>query len=62
VWFHGRDGAVQAAVIERRLMPIGHMICGPAIVVEPHTHCVIPPGMQAVVGAHGEIILERVSR
>jgi len=62
VWFHGRDGAVQATVIERHSMPIGHVICGPAILVEPHTHCVIPPGMQAGVGAHGEIIIERLSR
>src|SRR5208283_4185507 len=37
VWFHGRDGAVQATVIERHSMTIGHVICGPAILVEPHT-------------------------
>jgi N-methylhydantoinase A/oxoprolinase/acetone carboxylase beta subunit len=59
VWFHGWDKAVAARVLERAQIPVGHRIEGPALIIEPQTHCVIPPGLRAEIGKHGEIIIER---
>jgi N-methylhydantoinase A/oxoprolinase/acetone carboxylase beta subunit len=60
IWFHGHNGPLQARVVERHTMPIGYQLDGPAIVIETQTHCVIPPGMRAVVGSLGELRLKRV--
>jgi len=62
VWFHGHRGPLRARVLERTTMPVAHTLEGPAIIVEPQAHCVVPPGFQAVIGDQGEIHLKRVVR
>ena len=62
IWFHGQPNAVRAKVLERHRMSLGHRISGPAIIVEPQAHCVIPPGMEATIGTHGEINIRRAEQ
>ncbi|NMJ41464.1 hydantoinase/oxoprolinase family protein [Roseomonas sp. JC162] len=46
-----------AGLVERRAMPAGDSVAGPAVVVEDHTTLVIPPGMTAHCDAEGFLIL-----
>lgn len=62
IWFHGQPNAVRAKVLERHRLPLGHRTVGPAIIVEPQAHCVIPPGMEATIGTHGEINIRRAEQ
>lgn len=59
VWFHGHAGPLPTRMLQRQTLPVGFVVEGPAIIVEPQAHCVITPGMRALVGAHGEISITR---
>ena len=48
------------AVHERAALAIDRLIIGPAIIEEPSTATVVPPGWTARLAAHGCLVLERV--
>jgi hypothetical protein len=43
-------------------LPIGFCADGPAIIVEPQAHTVVPPGMKAAIGMRGEITITRIDK
>jgi N-methylhydantoinase A len=53
------DGFVPTAIYERDRLPIDARIAGPAIVEQPDTTTVIPPGVVAVVDDAGNLRLRR---
>jgi N-methylhydantoinase A len=59
LWFHGRDAALDAAVWLRESLAAGQRIDGPALIVEPQAHTILPPGQSLEVGKGGELILRR---
>jgi len=61
IWFHGAADAQSAPVYVRDALAIGTGVRGPAIIVEAQSHCIVPPGMQATIGAHGEIVIQRAA-
>ena len=46
-------------VYARELLPVGGVVAGPALVEEPGTTTVVPPGVRAAVDAHANLVLER---
>ena len=61
VWFHGHDEALNAKVIGREQLGRDSRITGPAIIVEPQAHCIVPPGLEATIGELGEILIRRAT-
>ncbi len=56
VWF--KDvGFVEASIYERNLLPTGGTFDGPAIVEQPDTTTVIPPGSHCKVDRFGNIVI-----
>jgi N-methylhydantoinase A/oxoprolinase/acetone carboxylase beta subunit len=54
------DGArVTTRVYTRDLLPPGMPVAGPALVEEPGTTTVVPPGFSAVCDVHGNLLVER---
>jgi N-methylhydantoinase A len=47
----------QTAIYEREELAPGMLIPAPAIIVQYDTTCVIPPGWQASVDRHGNLVL-----
>jgi N-methylhydantoinase A len=54
----GSGGPVTAAVFTRAALRPGARLQGPAVVTEPGTSTIIPPGHAARIGASGDIIIE----
>jgi N-methylhydantoinase A len=50
---------VATAVYARDLLPAGGVLTGPALVEEPGTTTVVPPGVRAAVDPHANLVLER---
>lgn len=61
IWFHGHDEALRARVFARDQLGYSNKVSGPAIIIEPQAHCVIPPGMEASIGNRGEILIQRAA-
>lgn len=59
LWFHGRDEALDAQVWSRDSLAAGQRIAGPALVIEPQAHIILPPDQTLDVGAAGALILRR---
>lgn len=58
VLFHGRK--ISTGVFERSQLHAGGIVNGPAIVCEPTSTVVIDPGLKAVIGQSGELLIEDV--
>ncbi len=57
VWF--RDaGFIDTAIYERGLLPVGATFDGPAIVEQPDTTTVMPPGTHCKVDDYGNLIIQ----
>ena len=56
------DHDVDAAIYERTHLQAGHRIAGPAIIQEALCTTLVPPGLEASIGRHGEIVIERAAR
>ena len=50
---------VATTVYARELLPAGGVLTGPALVEEPGTTTVVPPGVRAAVDPHANLVLER---
>ena len=56
-WFPETDGFAAAAVHDRRGLGVGTEIAGPAILEEPESTVVVPPGMTATVNPQGHVVI-----
>ena len=57
VWF--RDaGFVDAAIYERSKLPPGAAFDGPAVIEQPDTTTVMPPGTHCTVDKHGNLVIK----
>lgn len=59
VSFHGSPDPLDTRHYLREALPAGFRVAGPAIVVEPQAHTVVPPGMALEVGMRGELIVTK---
>jgi N-methylhydantoinase A len=59
VSFHGSPDPLETQHYLREELPAGFRVAGPAIVVEPQAHTVVPPGMALEVGTRGELIVTK---
>ena len=57
-WFPETEGFTATAVHDRRRLGAGTRIAGPAIVEDPESTVVVPPGMTAAVIAQGHILID----
>ncbi len=57
-WFPEVGGFVETRVIDRRRLPAGLAVAGPALIEEPDSTTVVPPGGTASVGPHGHLVIE----
>jgi len=62
VWFHGHADPLPTKWLRRSTLPIGFCADGPAIIVEPQAHSILPPGMKATIGTRGEISVTRIDK
>jgi 5-oxoprolinase (ATP-hydrolysing) len=53
-WF---GGWLEAPVVERAALAPGRVVAGPALVAEPHTTCVVPPGWRVEADVAGGLRL-----
>ena len=56
-WFPEADGFVATAIHERSRLGAGMRIRGPAIIEDPESTIVVPPGMHASVSPQGHIVI-----
>ena len=57
-WFPETEGFAVAAVHDRRSLGVGTEIAGPAILEEPESTVVVPPGMTASVNRQGHVMID----
>jgi N-methylhydantoinase A len=57
-WFPETDGYVDAAVHDRRLLAPGAVVEGPALVQEPESTLVLPPGTSCSVEKDGSLLVD----
>ena len=57
-WFPEAGGFVETRVIDRRRLPPGLAVAGPALIEEPDSTTVVLPGDRASVSAHGHLVIE----
>ena len=57
-WFPETEGFAVAAVHDRRGLGVGTEIAGPAILEEPESTVVVPPGMTASVNRQGHVMID----
>jgi N-methylhydantoinase A len=57
VWFRG-SGFVETAIYERSMLPCGLTFEGPAIVEQPDTTTVMPPGTFCTPDKYGNLIIK----
>jgi N-methylhydantoinase A len=58
IWFHD-TGAVGAKVFDRRRMPAGLRVAGPAVIEALESTILVPPGWQARMDDEGFVVLTR---
>lgn len=58
VFFEEARGFTETSIYERGLLPPGAIIKGPAIIEQPDTTTVMPPGCRARVDEYGNIIIK----
>jgi 5-oxoprolinase (ATP-hydrolysing) len=58
--FYSRGAWLDAEVFERAALTPGHVVPGPAIVIEPHQTVVVENGWQAAITANNHLVLTRV--
>ncbi|MEE8449789.1 MAG: hydantoinase/oxoprolinase family protein [Thermodesulfobacteriota bacterium] len=58
VFFEDAHGFTKTSIYDRGLLPPGAVIKGPAIVEQPDTTTVMPPGCQARVDDYGNLIIK----
>jgi N-methylhydantoinase A len=59
VWFRG-TGAIGAMIYDRRLMPSGLTLSGPAVIESLESTILVPPDWQAKMNQDGFILLQRI--
>ena len=57
-WFPETEGFTAAAIHHRRRLGAGTAIAGPAIIEDPESTVVVPPGMTATVNPQGHVIID----
>jgi N-methylhydantoinase A len=57
VWFRG-SGFVEAAIYERGKLPVGVSFEGPAVVEQPDTTTVMPPGTLCTPDKYGNLVIK----
>ena len=58
MWFPETEGFAAAAVHNRRRLGAGTGIAGPAVLEDPESTVVVPPGMTAKVNPRGHVIID----
>ncbi len=56
-YFGALGGFVTTDVYDRRLLGVGVEVAGPALIEEPESTLLLPPGCKARVEANGNIIV-----
>jgi N-methylhydantoinase A len=59
VWFR-ETGAIRAMIYDRRLMPSGLTLSGPAVIESLESTILVPPDWQAKMNQDGFILLQRI--
>jgi 5-oxoprolinase (ATP-hydrolysing) len=59
VRFYSAGAWLAAGVFERTALAAGHVVSGPAIVIEPHQTVVVEDGWQAEITANNHVVLTR---
>ena len=57
-WFPETEGFAAAAIHDRLWLGAGTVIAGPAILEDPESTVVVPPGMTATVNPQGHVIID----
>jgi len=57
----GSGHVVECPVYERESLPAGAGIDGPALITDPESTILLPPGDRAVVNAAGHVVVEVAS-
>jgi N-methylhydantoinase A len=60
LWFH-QTGAVDATIYDRKRMPSGLEVAGPAVIESLDSTILVPPGWQARINDDGFVLLTRAS-
>ncbi len=58
MWFRA-GGTVDAAILDRRSMPAGYLVAGPAVIELLESTILVPPGWQAAMDQDGFVLLTR---
>ncbi len=61
IWFR-ETGAIRATIYDRRLMPSGLTLSGPAVIESLDSTILVPPDWQAKMNQDGFILLQRIRR
>jgi N-methylhydantoinase A len=61
IWFR-ETGAIRATIYDRRLMPSGLTVSGPAVIESLDSTILVPPDWQAKMNQDGFILLQRIRR
>ena len=61
IWFR-ETGAIRATIYNRRLMPSGLTLSGPAVIESLDSTILVPPDWQAKMNQDGFILLQRIRR
>jgi N-methylhydantoinase A len=61
IWFR-ETGAIRATIYDRRLMPSGLTVSGPAVIESLDSTILVPPDWQAKINQDGFILLQRIRR
>jgi N-methylhydantoinase A len=59
MWFRA-GGTVDAAILDRRGMPAGCLVAGPAVIESLESTILVPPGWQAAIDQDGFVLLTRL--
>ncbi len=59
--FFARGQWHDAGIYHRPDLAFGHIICGPALVIEPHQTIVVDPGWQLAVTERDDLVLTRIA-
>jgi N-methylhydantoinase A len=57
VYFGMTQSYITTPVYDRRLIPVGHSLIGPAVIEEPESTLIVPPDATAVVEEEGNIVV-----
>ena len=58
LWFRD-SGVVDATIYDRKRMPAGFAVAGPAVIESLESTILVPPGWQAEMNADGFVLLTR---